>query len=227
MLLPFSRMVSSFVTRRPSGVLSLRRGRAASARATRRGRAALGLGCAAPPGRGRAGAATWHALLGDILEDHVDVHVEAAQRAHQLLLPLHNHLSGGGAPQRTGVTALRRHARGTGRRRTPRAAERGAAQRRQRKARQSAQDGGEARLGRARTQMRLPTHLSTSSLGSRCDRLPPCCLVGSAIGAEGRDAGRRRGAPALAASCHVARGSSDALRSREEQAQRDARRSGR
>ena len=31
--------------------------------------------------------------------------------------------------------------------------------------------------------MRLPTHLSTSSLGSRCDTLPPCCLVGSAIAA--------------------------------------------
>ena len=49
-----------------------------------------------------------------------------------------------------------------------------------------------------RTQMRLPTHLSTSSLGSRCDTLPPCCLVGSAILAQGAGsavAERRRGAP--------------------------------
>ena len=31
-----------------------------------------------------------------------------------------------------------------------------------------------------RTQIRLPTHLSTSSLGSRCDGLPPVNLVGNA-----------------------------------------------
>ena len=92
MLLPFSKMVSSFVTRRPSGVLSLRAG--APRQRPRSGAQAHALGFVGQRGRAaRCGAALrGRALLGHVLEHHVDVHVEAAQRADQLLLPLHNHL---------------------------------------------------------------------------------------------------------------------------------------
>lgn len=65
-------------------------------RAQRRARTgALGL-CPSWARAARAGPpASGRALLRHVLEDHVDVHVEAAQRAHQLLLALHNNLMKG------------------------------------------------------------------------------------------------------------------------------------
>jgi len=79
-LFPLSKIWSSLVIRLPSGVISLRSG------------ARGGLG-----GHGRAGfvggggaAARRGALFGHILEHHVDVVVEAAQRADNLLVAAHN-----------------------------------------------------------------------------------------------------------------------------------------
>ena len=213
MLLPFSKMVSSFVTRRPSGVLSLRAG--APRQRPRSCAQAHTLGFVAQRARAaRCGAALrGRALLGHVLEHHVDVHVEAAQRADQLLLPLHNHLKmrGKGAKRRINSSAallgppctriaathavLHGGARSSGR---------AARSARARSACHAAAPGG----SRERTQMRLPTHLSTSSLGSRCDTLPPCCLVGSAMAADGRRIGVAVAGPPRSrrprSRCHVA-----------------------
>ena len=95
----------------PLGRALATRRRAASAPAS--GARALALGFVRQ--RPRAARCTLRrigrALLGHVLKHHVDVHVEAAQRAHQLLLPLHNHLKtrGKGVKRRTKPsTALHR-----------------------------------------------------------------------------------------------------------------------
>ena len=52
---------------------------------------------------------------------------------------------------------------------------------RQRQVSTAEAQGPAAAAAPGRTQMRLPTHLSTSSEGSNSEGLLPCCLVGSAI----------------------------------------------
>ncbi len=83
-LLPFSRIVSRCVVRRPSGVISLRR--------PHRRRAVSGCALGLAPARASAAECTaqeQHALFCDVLQHHVDVHVKAAQRADKLLVALH------------------------------------------------------------------------------------------------------------------------------------------
>ena len=149
-LFPFNSIVSRCVSRRPSGVMSLRREsgaprtRVVSLPCTRRR-------CTHYSMTSSSTMFTYTSKPAECALSRASERGEASackqrtsQRADKLLVALHNHL-------------------------------------RQRQVSTAEAQGQAAAAAPGRTQMRLPTHLSTSSEGSNSEGLLPCCLVGSAI----------------------------------------------